>query len=194
MNREENAAESCAAFPAAGCPTPRWCEADGRVCARRDIAAYSGALDPERCVEQRAGFDCMTACLATIFACRYEDAPVLADPVTFEPVEQWFAVMTAWVRERGFWPQNFSLTTDMVESWGERPARSPWGWPTLWMGSVLSPRFTEADGTPGSHAVVCRGSDIVWDPHPLREQGHIGFMGAEVFLPLDPGRLVLRAA
>ena len=33
------AAESCAAFPAAGCPTPRWCEADGRVCARRDPVA-----------------------------------------------------------------------------------------------------------------------------------------------------------
>ena len=38
-SRTSEAAESCAAFPAAGCPTPRWCEADGRVCARRDIAA-----------------------------------------------------------------------------------------------------------------------------------------------------------
>jgi len=157
-----------------------------------DSAAPGSWLPPERCVEQRAPFDCMTACLATIFDCAYEDAPMLADPDTGEPVEQWLREMTTWLRGRGFWPQNFSLTTDITDRLGERPERSPWHWPTLWMGSVLSPRYTEDDGSPGWHAVVCRGSDIVWDPHPQREMGHVGFMGADVFLPIDPGALVLR--
>ena len=31
----------------------------------------------------------------------------------------------------------------------------------------------------------------VWDPHPQREMGHLGFWDAEIFLPVDPARLVL---
>ena len=136
-----------------------------------------------RLVEQRASYDCMTACLATIFGCRYEEAPVLADPETCEPVDQWLRVMTLWLHERGFHPQSFSLTNEIIRSLGDS-LRSPWYWPTLWMGGVRSPRYD------GEHAVVCRGSEIVWDPHPKREMGHLGFTSAEVFLPVDPAMLV----
>lgn len=141
------------------------------------------ALPPERCVEQRESFDCMTACLATIFGCRYEAAPFLADKYTGDPVDQWLAVMTRWLHERGFHPQSFSLTKPMMKHY--TPERSPWYWPTLWMGGVKSPRYD------GEHAVVCRGADIVWDPHPQREMGHLGFTSAEIFLPVDPARLAL---
>lgn len=137
---------------------------------------------PERLVEQRESFDCMTACLATIFGCRYEDAPMLADPNTGDPVEQWFGVMARWLHERGFHSQSFSLTTPMMEHYS--PERSPWYWPTVWMGGVKSPRYD------GEHAVVMQGSDLVYDPHPKREMGHLGFTSAEVFLPVDPSSLV----
>lgn len=146
-------------------------------------------LSPGRLVEQRASFDCMTACLATIFGVPYEDAPVLADPETCEPIDQWLRVMTLWLHERGFHPQSFSLDQRIIDSWGPRPARSPWYWPTLWMGGVLSPRFEE-DGEPGHHAVVMQGNDLVYDPHPQREMGHLGFVSAEIFLPRDPAMLV----
>lgn len=128
---------------------------------------------------------CMTACLASIFECAYEDAPVLCDFATGEPVEQWLRVMTLWLHERGFHPQNMHHTK------GDRPQSSPWHWPTVWMAGVASPRYNEPSGEPGLHCVVMQGSDLVWDPHPQRDMGHLGFIDAELFLPRDPARLVL---
>jgi hypothetical protein len=144
-------------------------------------------------VEQRASFDCMTACLASIFEVPYEDAPVLADPETCEPVDQWLRVMTLWLHDRGFHPQNFTLTAHQIEHHGESPQHSPWHWPTFWMAGVKSPRYEE-NGEPGLHCVVMQGNDLVWDPHPQREMGHLGFWDADVFLPIDPAQLVARAA
>src|SRR5260221_538147 len=134
----------------------------------------------------------MTACLASIFERPYEEAPVLADPDTCGPVEQWLGVMPLWLHERGFHPQSFSLK----EHHGARPPRSPWHWPTYWMAGVLSPRFTEkhpetGEDEPGHHAVVMHNSDLVWDPHPARADRHLGLVSAELFLPDDPARLVL---
>jgi hypothetical protein len=125
----------------------------------------------------------MTACLATIFGCSYEEAPMLADPDTGDEVDQWVYVMTLWLHERGFHPQSFSRTVEMTDT-----ERSPWYWPTLWMGGVKSPRYD------GEHAVVMRGSTLVWDPHPQREMGHLGFTSAELFLPMDPAALRARLA
>lgn len=146
-------------------------------------------LAPERCVEQRYDFDCMTACLATIFGCPYEEAPMLADLDTGDSVDQWLRVMTLWLHDRGFHPQSFGLTIWMLEgrtlNEHDLPDHSPWYWPTLWMGGVKSPRYD------GDHAVVMRGSDLIWDPHPQRDMGHLGFTSAELFLPRDPSALAL---
>lgn len=134
-----------------------------------------------RLVEQREAFDCMTACLATIFGCAYEDAPVLCDFVTGEPVDRWHSVYDNWLYGRGF----SSLERNRETRDGDDPMRCPWSLPCLWIGGVQSPRYD------GAHAVVCRGRDIVWDPHPQREMGHHGWLDATYFLPIDPARLAL---
>jgi hypothetical protein len=53
-----------------------------RLRSRGALVTGAQALEAGRLVEQLYSFDCMTACLATIFGCPYEDAPMLADPTT----------------------------------------------------------------------------------------------------------------
>lgn len=40
--------------------------------------------------------------------------------------------------------------------------------------------------TPSLHAVVMLGGELVWDPHPQREMGHLGFVSGEWFILADP--------
>lgn len=82
-----------------------------------------------------------------------------------------------------------------------------------WVATVRSPRVTEECGAcrgtgtymppyengrpgpcegcdavgsvPGNHAVVMRGSGVAWDPHPLRDLGHLGFVQADFLMPWD---------
>lgn len=44
---------------------------------------------------------------------------------------------------------------------------------------------------PSLHAVVMCGGDLVWDPHPRRDMGHLGFVRGEWFIAADPGRFAL---
>lgn len=137
-------------------------------------------------VEQRYPFDCTQACLASIFECDYDEAPVLWEPGAERERADWLFVLNGWLRERGFGLQNFCWTK------GDRPQESPWSFVGYWLGGVYSPRFEDPSGGPGGHTVVMRGHDLVWDPHPRRAQGHLGFFNADVFMPLDPSTLVLR--
>lgn len=130
-------------------------------------------------VEQRYDYDCMTACIASVFEVPYEEAPVLADPETCEPVEQWLRVMTLWMHERGVHPWHVGL-------WGQEKPYLKWGSKEIewhfapsgfWLGGVKSPRYD------GLHCVVMFGQRVVWDPHPQREMGHLGFEEGELLLP-----------
>lgn len=50
------------------------------------------------------------------------------------------------------------------------------------------------DGTglePSLHCVVMNGGELVWDPHPQRDMGHLGWVSGEWFIALDPARLQL---
>lgn len=138
-------------------------------------------------VEQRYDFDCTQACLASIFECEYGDAPVLWEPGAEREPADWLFVLNGWLRERGFGLQNFHWTK------GDRPVSSPWSFVGYWLGGVYSPRFSDPDrpDEPGGHTVVMRGSELVWDPHPRRDLGHLGFFNADVLMPLDPAPLVL---
>jgi hypothetical protein len=139
-----------------------------------------------RPVEQRYDFDCAQACLVSIFEIPYDEGPVLWEPGAERERADWLFVLNGWLRERGFALQNFHHTK------GDRPQTSPWIFPGYWLGGVFSPRFEDPDsGGPGAHTVVMQGSEIAWDPHPQREMGHLGFFNADVFMPLDPARLVL---
>lgn len=137
-------------------------------------------LAASRCVEQRASYDCMTACLATIFGCSYEDAPQLAD-ANGDPVPRWHRVMDDWLFARGF-----ACLERMRETDDGEPMRCPWRYPGLWIGGVKSPRYD------GDHAVVMHLSLLVWDPHPQRNMGHLGYVDATYFLPLDPAGLAVK--
>jgi hypothetical protein len=132
-------------------------------------------------VEQRATFDCVTACLATIFGVTYEDAPILCDFETGKSVERWHRVHDDWLHARGFASYERMDGIDASD-----PMRCPWSYPGLWIGGVYSPRH---EGE--THAVVCRGNDLIFDPHPQRDMGHRGWCSAEYFMPIDPAMLVL---
>lgn len=138
-------------------------------------------LADRRCVEQRTTYDCMTACLATIFGCSYEDAPQLAD-AKGDPVFGWHRVLDDWLLARGF----ACLERMRRDDEQDDPMRCPWRIPGLWIGGVASPRYD------GGHAVVMHLNQLVWDPHPKREMGHRGFEDATYFLPLDPAGLAVK--
>jgi hypothetical protein len=54
-------------------------------------------------------------------------------------------------------------------------------------------RWCEGTGrVPGLHAILMQGKDVLYDPHPQREMGHLGFVDGTIFVALDPGRLTLR--
>ena len=63
-----------------------------------------------------------------------------------------------------------------------------------WLATVYSPRIVHQDGSRGLHMVVMRDRELVWDPHPDREQGHLGFVSGTYLVPLDPARFDYRAA
>lgn len=132
--------------------------------------------------QQNLSMGCVRACLASIFELAYE-----ALPAELEVPELQFPTMSRWFQERGWAVQNYTWS-----SRADAPQRCPRYFPCHWMGSVVSPRFVEEDGTASLHAVVMRGSELVWDPHPRRDMGHKGFVAGEVFYPRDIARFVLR--
>jgi hypothetical protein len=61
--------------------------------------------------------------------------------------------------------------------WGNRQIEFWFHSPGHWIASVVSPR-TDPQGEHISHTVVMSGDQVVWDPHPLRDEGHLGFKQA----------------
>ena len=129
-------------------------------------------------VEQRSGFDCMTACLASIFEVPYEEAPQLAQALGV-PKPDWLKTYFDWCASRGFYPQDFYVE-------GEPKAECPWAYRGYWIAGVRSPRWN------GQHAVVMHDREIAWDPYPGDPVPHRGFVNGEIFLPLDVARFELR--
>jgi hypothetical protein len=46
---------------------------------------------------------------------------------------------------------------------------------------------------PCLHSIVMCGREIVWDPHPQRDMGHLGWVSGEWFIARNPGSLSLRS-
>lgn len=137
-------------------------------------------------VEQRLLFnaetgergDCLKCCLATLLERGYEEVPHFA-----AMGDRWHLELTAWLRSEGWMIGNAWHSIDPDDP------RKLNGWTTgYWLAGVVSLR-TRPDGEHLGHMVLMRDGEIVWDPHPDRQAGHLGFDGTGwLLLPLDPAR------
>lgn len=148
--------------------------------------------------------DCLTACIASLFELPIDDVPFFVD------MENWWGEYNNWLHDRGLQLGQVRLST--VD---DDPTRLN-GHPTegiYWIATVKSPRSKarcngckgtgqsqheegpcgwcgESGLVPSLHAVVMCGGELVWDPHPQRDMGHLGFVSGEWFVVRDPARLV----
>jgi hypothetical protein len=138
-------------------------------------------------VEQRELFDaeagtvgdCWRCCIASILELPYEAVPhFVANEVRGESDSYWNDTQE-FLREQRFVLASFALwgTNTPFLRFGIEEPRFHFTAPGHWIAAVKSPRFIE-DGEPGSHVVVMNGSSIVYDPHPQRDDGHLGFTDA----------------
>lgn len=137
-------------------------------------------------VEQQEPYGCLRACVASILELSYEDVPA-ALAVEDGQTTSFLQFMAS----RGFSIGDYSLygANGLPD---EPQQRTPRTWPTFWIASVLSPRLVDSDGEPGWHTVVMKNADLIWDPHPEREQGHLGFVYAHVPYVIDPARVRIK--
>jgi hypothetical protein len=128
--------------------------------------------------------DCLRACVASVFELPIEDVP------HFVAEDDWYNHFRRWIESRGFVLGNafHTLDEDDPTKLNGHPSEG-----IHWIASVYSPRLVHEDGKPGQHVVVMCGGEMVWDPHPQREMGHLGFVGIGYsFVAPDPARLELR--
>lgn len=105
--------------------------------------------------------DCLTACIASIFELPIDEVPF------FVQEDDWYRAYHDWVRTRG-------LSTYQIL---DAPAPCS---------------YCDATGLkPSLHAIVMRGREIAWDPHPQRDMGHLGFVSGEQFGCPDPTKIRL---
>lgn len=139
-------------------------------------------------VEQRLFFnaetgdrgDCMKCCIASLLELDYEDVPHFASMG-----DRWWIEYTNFLASLGWRIGSAWFTAS------EEDATALTGYTQgYWLASVKSPRFSHPDGRPGTHMVVMRDGAIAWDPHPEREEGHLGFVDGEILVPIDPAAFV----
>jgi hypothetical protein len=123
--------------------------------------------------------DCWKCCIASVLDLPYEDVPhFVADEIEGRS-DSWWNASQAFLRERGYVLASFALhgsDTPLLRFGNEEP-RWHFTAPGHWIAGVKSPRFME-DGEAGGHVVVMSGSSVVYDPHPQRDLGHLGFTDA----------------
>lgn len=144
--------------------------------------------------------DCLKCCFASMLELPYDEVPHFA------------AMGDNWKKEQDAWlaARNLRLLT----VWRGAPHLYPGLVPTdgYWLASVVSRRVEHRCGAcspddpgfmndgllcqfcrgwgkrKGEHVVVMLGREVAWDPHPLRDTGHGGFVESQVFVVLDPAR------
>lgn len=117
--------------------------------------------------------DCLTACVASILELPYELVP------HFVAEDDWWGCYTRFLAGFGLYAVHFGCDGDERPEWW-----LPGGY---WVATVKSPRVVNEDGSPG----LQHDDELAWDPHPRREEGHLGFVGADVYVPLDPALTAL---
>ncbi len=157
--------------------------------------------------------DCMRASVASVFELGLEDVP------HFVEFDDWYGEWIRWLEARGLsiYDARISVEEDDPAKLGSWPSagywlatvKSPRGRARCavckgakvsvdeWVGDEYvqhdepQPCSTcEATGfVPSLHLVVMNGPELVWDPHPRREMGHLGYVSGWIFRALDPARL-----
>lgn len=162
-------------------------------------------------VEQRLQFsaetgergDCLKCCLASMLDLDYDDVPHFA-----AMGDAWMTELWNWLSER-----NMKLLTVWTGAPGKHMKPQVVPSDGYWLASVVSrrvehdcggcspddPGFMNDGGLcpfcrgwgrrKGGHLIVMKGGEVAWDPHPLREHGHGGFIEAQVLVPLDPAKV-----
>ena len=129
--------------------------------------------------------NCVAACIASIFEMDIEVVDTeLQDGPSASDVAEWTNNNCPGLEYRSIDLVPFESWEQCDDEDGERwthgwPDENKWldYVPTLgyWMASVVSPRGLLAHGPlrgmPVTHAVVMKGSAVVWDPHPKRAMG-----------------------
>lgn len=87
--------------------------------------------------------NCLSACIASLLHLRIDDVP------TFCKHDDWWERLTAWLKERGYYP----MIVRHTDEW------APDGY------HILSGKSPRGDF---QHSVVARGTNVVHDPHPSR--------------------------
>jgi len=108
------------------------------------------------------GGNCLAACLASVLEIPLDAVPNAAkvwarDPYAQDPdvtAEGWKLVRD-WLARLGLDVWNLGGPDDLGD----------WRPDGYWLGVFESPRLA-----PATHIVVCRGSDVVWDPHPAASE------------------------
>lgn len=139
-----------------------------------------GAERKLRMVEQRGPHDCLRACVATVLGLAYEDVPeFLALAEVEDRAAPWRRRLYDFLATHGLVPWEFGLHGEdrPLLMFGGTPIAYNVMPPGLWIAAVQSPRIE------GTHAVVMKGGQVIWDPHPRREMGHKGFREAMIFMP-----------
>lgn len=145
--------------------------------------------------------DCMKCCFASVLELEYDDVP------HFAAMEDWYGESRRWLADRGWTLHGFSIAGRDETLPILKPRITVDGY---WLAGVVSRRVQNPCGgcNPedpgfmvdgllcsycrgwgkrlGSHMVVMKGAELVWDPHPRRDLGHAGFMSGSFFRPIDP--------
>jgi hypothetical protein len=166
-------------------------------------------LTADRWVEPTRGYDgkgrgnCVAACLASIFGLSLAEVEEgLSDGPTANGLMAWTESRFPWLECRN---TDHSENYREVEPPSDEHPEGTWTYdlpsvrpeaPTLglWMASVVSPRGVLRHGpyrgSPILHAVVMRGGNLVWDPHPRRAEGVGALVERTWWLARDPADCV----
>lgn len=111
--------------------------------------------------------NCFQACLASIFEVSLEEVP----DWNINGEGRWLDLYDKWLAERGLAMVDIFINGN--------PCREfPKSFDVYWIGGFKSPRFN------GTHAVVMKNHQIVWDPHPQRDMGVGDLVDCTFFVPL----------
>lgn len=131
--------------------------------------------DPE--LKQRG--DCWKCCIASILELDYDDVPHFVQLEEDGEIPSFWNATQTFLRDRGLVLAYFGLwgAEQPYLMFGNEKIKYHFTAPGHWIAGVVSPRV-DADGANISHAVVMCGGDVAWDPHPRRDQGHLGYTDA----------------
>jgi hypothetical protein len=127
--------------------------------------------------------DCWKCCIASILELDYDEVPHFVQLEQDGQVESYWNATIDWLRRRRLAVARFGLwgTEKPFLLFGSQKIAYHFNAPGHWIASVTSLRI-DREGNNIEHVVVMNGSSVIWDPHPLREQGHLGFREAHLLV------------